>query len=271
MGAGLGSYGKLVSNAMAVPFRSRQFDSLWISASPRVPRDRQKLMIVLHGLGDSRDSFADIRQELRLPEMNYLLLNAPKKSGDGFSWYSLEPRHAKDVRRARLGLFALIQELRREGWAQEDIFFLGHSQGALMVCDLLMTHPGTFGGAVGISGYVWFFRGWKTIARTSAAWTTPWLMTYGTRDRVIPPAEIREDLEKLWSAGAPVVARAFVKGHDFDYRHEVPFVREWLKFQYASSRQRAKNHSHSRRSPLMFGGDLSALPSHRRRTVRPRI
>ncbi|MCM2281010.1 MAG: serine esterase [Bdellovibrionaceae bacterium] len=217
-------------------FVARQFESRWIPASARIPSHRQKLMIVLHGLGDSLDSFADIRTELGLPEMNYLLLNAPKPFEDGYSWYALEPRHASDVRRSRRLLTALVADLKREGWAQEDIFWLGHSQGALMVCDQLMNHAGRFGGAVGISGYVWFFRGWKTRARNSAAWLTPWLMTYGLRDRLIPPSEIREDLEKLWSAGAPVVARAFAKGHDFDFKNEVPFVREWLHFLYAPTR-----------------------------------
>ncbi len=187
-------------------------------------------MVVLHGRGDSARAFADIRSELRIPGMNYLLLNAPAAFGDGFSWYDLEPRHAPGVRAARRKLFALVGELKRAGWEQTDIYWLGHSQGALMVCDLLMNHPGAFGGAVGVSGYVWFFRGWRAKARASAAWATPWLMTYGNRDRVIPPAEIREDLATLWSAGAPVVARAFVKGHDFDFDDEIPFVREWLRF-----------------------------------------
>lgn len=219
---------------MRRPFTSRQFESRWIPASARIPAAQQKIMIVLHGRGDSLRAFADIRAEMNIPEMNYLVLNAPDTFEDGFSWYELEPRHKTGVERSRRKLIALVADLLKEGWAQKDIYWLGHSQGALMVCDVLMNHRGCFGGAIGISGYVWFFRGWKSRAQNSAAWCTPWLMTYGTRDRVIPPYEFREDVDKLWKAGAPVAVRAFAKGHDFDFRGEVPFVREWLRFQFVA-------------------------------------
>lgn len=210
-------------------FVTEHFNSHWIFASPRVPVEQQKLMIVLHGRGDSLHSFLDISAELRLPQMNYLLLNAPRRFAGGYSWYGQEPRHEPGIRKARARLFALIDELLDAGWDARDLYFLGHSQGALMVCDLLMHHPATFGGVVGVSGYVHFPRGWKIRSRRSAASRTPWLMTYGTRDRVIPAAEIREDLEQLWQVGLPVVAQAFKKGHDFDFHEEVPFMRRWLR------------------------------------------
>lgn len=258
-------------------FVSRQFDSRWIPARSRVAPALQKLMIVLHGRGDSYRAFADIRREIQIPEMNYLLLNAPDVYEEGYSWYETGLRHAPGVGRARRKLFALVADLRNAGWKQEDIYWLGHSQGALMVCDLLMNHPGAFGGAVGISGYVWFFKGWKTKARSSAAWSTPWLMTYGQRDRVIPPEEIREDLEILWSAGAPVVARGFAKGHDFDFNREIPFVREWLRFQISGRRGRAALRA-SFHAPLSgvsrTTAQVQGLPfvlRERRRSARPRV
>ena len=50
-----------------------------------------KLMIVLHGKGDSLRPFKDFNSELDLPNMNFLLLNAPKKFLDGYSWYGDPP------------------------------------------------------------------------------------------------------------------------------------------------------------------------------------
>ncbi len=196
----------------------------------QTPR-RQRLMIVLHGRGDSLGSFINIKNELRLPGMNYLLLNAPRRSGQGYSWYALEPRHETGILRARALLFALVDQLKVAGWKTEDIFFLGHSQGALVVSDFLMNHPDRFGGVVGVSGYIWFPRGWKARVRRAAAQVTPWLMTYGKYDRIIPPNEIREDLDQLWAEGLMVTAHAFSKGHDFDFQKEVPFMRRWLRQQ----------------------------------------
>ena len=186
-------------------------------------------MIVLHGRGDSIGGFQTIKQELRLPHFNYLLLNAPRKYLDGFSWYALEPRHERGVRGARERLFKLVDELEAYGWFPEDIFWMGHSQGAMVAADLVLNHPQSFGGLVGVSGYVWFFKGWRARARRSGARQTPWLFTHGTRDRVILPAEIREDIQELQAGAFPILYQEFSKGHDFDHSREVPFIRKWIR------------------------------------------
>ena len=106
---------------------------------------------------------------------------------------------------------------------------MGHSQGALVASDLVLNHPDSFGGLVGVSGYVWFFRGWRARVKRSGALRTPWLFTHGTRDRVIRPKEIREDIAELLDRRVPVLYREFPKGHDFDYSNEVPFIRSWIR------------------------------------------
>lgn len=210
-------------------FTTRLFDHEWIPAAPSVPRSKQKVMVVLHGKGDSLESFLEIQDELKLPHFNFLLLNAPKKYLGGHSWYLLEPRHEAGVRAARRRLFDLVDELALEGWRPKDIFWMGHSQGALVASDLVLNHPDAFGGVVGVSGYVWFFRGWRARLKRSGALKTPWLFTHGTRDRVIKPVEIREDIAELTSGSVPVLYREFPKGHDFDYSAEVPFIRSWIR------------------------------------------
>ncbi len=208
---------------------SRHFDSLFIPARRPSAPGREKLMIVLHGQGDSYESFREIDCELDIPWMNFLIINAPDAYDSGFSWYKLEPKHAPGIRRSRALLKKLLAQLQLEGWRTEDIFLLGHSQGALMACDILLNSETPFAGVIGVSGYVWFFRGWKRKTQM-AAQNTPWLMTYGLRDSIIPPEEIQEDLEILWDAGLPVTARAFNKGHDFNFAREVPYIRNWLEF-----------------------------------------
>jgi phospholipase/carboxylesterase len=212
---------------MALTFTTSQFEFEWIPASRAVSRSSQRVMVVLHGHGDSLKAFRSIKSELRLPHMNYLLLNAPRKYAGGFTWGRLEPRTQKDMTPVRTKLFELVEELEQAGWRSEQIFWLGHSQGCLVACDLVLNHPKAFGGLIGVSGYVWFFRGWKNRARSSGARRTPWLITHGTRDRIIVPDEIREDVAKLTGV-VPVLYREFLKGHDFDYQSEVPFIRSWL-------------------------------------------
>ncbi len=197
-------------------------------------------MIVLHGQGDSIDSFKDFDYELGLPWMNFLLLNAPDKFQDGYSWYDLEPNHARGVKRSRKLLQQLIFDLNYEGWRNKDIYLLGHSQGALMASDLVMNSQNPFAAVIGVSGYVWFFRGWKKQALSGAGARTPWLMTYGIRDSIIPPEEVTEDIEILCKAGLPVTSRAFKKGHDFNMSREVPFIRDWVEFLTETSLAKSK-------------------------------
>ena len=49
----------------------------------------KKLMIILHGRGDSSDGFTSLPSFLDMKDMNYLLLDAPFEYFTGYSWYHL--------------------------------------------------------------------------------------------------------------------------------------------------------------------------------------
>jgi phospholipase/carboxylesterase len=95
----------------------KTFDHHFIPASQfRKGSKSPYLMVVLHGRSDCLDSFEDIDQELKIPGMNYLLINAPKKYLDGYSWYAHPPKQASGILRSRMMLFALLEELEEQGW-----------------------------------------------------------------------------------------------------------------------------------------------------------
>ncbi len=208
-------------------FETSEFAFEWIPASARVPREQQRVMVVLHGRGDRLDSFRSIKDELRIPNFNYLLLNAPRKYDGGYTWYAFPPNQARGIQKSREKLFNLVSELMMEGWASEHIFFYGFSQGCLMSCDFLMNAPFRLGGIVAISGYVYFFSGWQR--RLSAnSFQIPCLMTHGTKDDALEIEETRAHFKKMKSAGLRVQWQEFEKDHDIDMQEEVPFIREWL-------------------------------------------
>ena len=47
------------------------------------------MLVVLHGLGDSSEGWEWLPQELQLPWMNYLLVNAPDEYFSGRSWFGI--------------------------------------------------------------------------------------------------------------------------------------------------------------------------------------
>lgn len=198
------------------------FKSKFITAQ----RPSEKLMIVLHGKGDSIKPFSEFDQELLIPEMNYLLLNAPRKYLDGYSWYGDPPFQKNGVLRIRAKMFQLLRELERQGWKPENIFLFGFSQGCLVSADIGMNYPKQLGGVVGISGYFHFFPRWKKSLKKNRL--TPWLFTHGDKDDVLPIEDTKFGVEKLRSAGLKVEFVEFKKKHVLQ-DEEYPVIRKWVR------------------------------------------
>ena len=202
---------------------TEHFDHLFIPAVK--PSDR--LMIVLHGKGDSLKPFQSFNEELNLPDFNFLLLNAPKKFLDGYSWYGEPPFQKQGVLRIREKIFRLLDDLQEEGWGLDQIFLLGFSQGCLVSADVALHYPKKLGGVVGISGYFHFYPRWRKEISSSAK-ATPWLLTHGRQDDILPIEETKFGVEKLRSIGLEIDWIESEKKHVFEDR-EYPLIRKWVK------------------------------------------
>ncbi len=186
----------------------------------------ERLMIVLHGKGDSTKPFLAFDKELRIPDMNYLLLNAPKKYLDGYSWYGDGEFQKGGVLKIRAKMLRLLSELEAQGWKPENIFLFGFSQGCLVSADVAMNYPKKLGGVVGISGYFHFFPRWKKGLKKNKK--TPWLLTHGSKDDVLPIEDTEFGIEKLRSAGMKVDFIQSDKKHVFK-EEEYPLIRKWVQ------------------------------------------
>lgn len=187
----------------------------------------KKLMIVLHGRGDSLRPFRYIDEELKIPGMNYLLLNAPRRYDTGYTWYGFPPNQGPGVLLARKKLTRLIAELEDQGWNSRDIFFFGFSQGCLVSCDFGMHTKKPLGGIIGVSGYIYFFKNWRREI-TPAAYKTPWLITHGTLDDALEIEETRKDVSRLKDAKLPILWKEFKKDHEIELNKEAPFIKKWV-------------------------------------------
>src|SRR5271165_6003915 len=106
-------------------------------SAPEKPSRR--LMIVLHGLGDSLEGFRWLPEALNLPWLNYLLVNAPDPYYGGFAWYDLQDP-ARGIERSRKLLFQLLEQLEGKDFPAEKIVFSGFSQGSLMSIEIGARH-----------------------------------------------------------------------------------------------------------------------------------
>ncbi|MFZ4402759.1 MAG: alpha/beta hydrolase [Pseudobdellovibrionaceae bacterium] len=190
------------------------------------------LMIVLHGKGDSYKPFLHFDSELDLSSMNFLILNAPKKYLDGYSWYGDPPFLVEGVQQIRQDLFEVLEELELMGWKSKNIFFLGFSQGCLISVDFALHYPKKLAGVIGISGYFYFFPRWRSYLNKKNA-KTPWLFTHGKNDDVLPFANTFFGVKKMQQAGLQVNWLPSNKRHTFPSK-EFPLIKKWILNQISS-------------------------------------
>jgi phospholipase/carboxylesterase len=198
---------------------------------PAKDRASRRLMVVLHGLGDSLEGYRWIAEAMQLPWLNYLLVTAPDPYYGGFSWYDLYDDPAPGVERSRQWLFALLEDLGQRQYAADQILFLGFSQGCLMSVEVGARYPRRLAGIVGISGYV--HQPEKLVQELSpVARQQRFLLTHGTQDPLIPIQEVRPQIAILKNAGLQIDWREFIKPHTIAGEVELAVIREFVRHRY---------------------------------------
>lgn len=192
---------------------------------PAQKANSQKLIIVLHGLGDSFEGYTWLPEELNLPDFNYLMLNAPDSYYEGFSWYNLDSHdQGKDIHRSRKLLFEVLEELKNQSWQTENIVLFGFSQGCVMSLDLALNYQGLFAGICGISGYLYPQKKASEFATEQNV-----LITYGKYDQMVRPEITQASIASLKSLGLQVQEHQFAKEHTIDFIEEFPLIKSWIK------------------------------------------
>ena len=193
----------------------------------------RRLMIALHGLGDSAAGYRWLPAEMNLPWMNYLLVNAPDDYYGGFSWYDFQENPGVGIMRSRKLLFNLLDQQRAEGWPAEQTTLFGFSQGCLMAWELGFRYPHRFAGIVGVSGYV--HNGQQALLELSpVARQQRFLITHGIQDPLIPFAAVKEGVKWLKAAGLNIEWWEFIKPHTIAGEEELGVIRNFVRKGYPS-------------------------------------
>jgi phospholipase/carboxylesterase len=198
---------------------------------PALDKHSRRLMIMLHGLGDSIEGYRWLPEAMQLPWLNYLLVNAPSEYYGGYSWFDFAGNIAPGVARSRALLFALLDALRAQGFPTEQTTFGGFSQGCLMAIEVGLRYPRRLAGVVGISGYV--CEPEKLVEELSpVALQQRLLITHGKLDPLIPFAPVREQINILKAAGLHLEWHEFVKPHTIAGEEEIGVVRDFVRAGY---------------------------------------
>jgi phospholipase/carboxylesterase len=201
---------------------------------PAAEKDSDRLMIMLHGLGDSLEGYRWWPEALKLPWLNCLLVNAPDEYYGGYSWFDYPGEMVPGVRRSAQLLFELLDAMRTQGFPTEQTILGGFSQGCLMSIEVALRYPYRLAGVVGISGYVCepenLIAELSPVAREQCL-----LVTHGPFDSVIPFATARKQIQQLQAAGLNIQWREFMKDHAIAGEEEMSVIREFIRACYKSS------------------------------------
>jgi phospholipase/carboxylesterase len=187
----------------------------------------RRLMLVLHGLGDSMAGYRWLPPALRIPSLNFLLVNAPTPYFGGYSWYDFAGDPGPGIELSRKHLFTLLDQQREAGFATAQTMLFGFSQGSLLCLDVGLRYPRRLAGIIGISGYV---HEPDRLVRElpPAAKTQRLLVTHGTKDALLPIGPTREAISLLQSAGLPIQWREFEKEHTIAGETELHVIRDFV-------------------------------------------
>lgn len=190
--------------------RSKHFTYRYVPA--KIRHTDEKVVIVLHGLGDSLAGYGWFPGELGIDDLSFLLVNAPDAYYGGYSWYDFLEDPQPGIIRSRSLLLGLIDELMQQGVQSENIYLFGFSQGCLMALDVGLRIQYTLGGICGVSGYLGF-EGEYPDQLSIFAREQDFLLTHGTHDPVVPYANSKRQYQKLKEMGARITFMTYDKDH----------------------------------------------------------
>jgi phospholipase/carboxylesterase len=198
---------------------------------PAADRNSKRLLVMMHGLGDSLAGYLWMPEVLRLRWLNYLLPNAPDAYYGGFSWFDIYGAGVPGVSRSRELIFELLDALRAKGWPMEQTVIGGFSQGGLMAIEVGMRYPHRFAGVLSISGFVCepdkLIQELSPVAREQRV-----LATHGTLDPLLPLAATKRQIRQLQSAGVNIAWHEFQKEHTIAGEVEMELIRSFVAAGY---------------------------------------
>lgn len=192
------------------------------------PKTDFKVMIVMHGLGDSLEPYKIFTQEVNVTNCHYLLLNAPEDYFTGYAWYQPNPEDPSVAVQNPVSLITNeINFLLEEGWKAEDIILCGFSQGGCMALCTALSFGKKLGGVVALSPKTYPFM----LEQTSEAFfKTPLFMAHGEQDSVIPFDQTKSWLTELEASHKNLRWEEYQMGHEIEI-NEINDLREWLNEQ----------------------------------------
>ena len=190
------------------------------------------LVLALHGLGMTADSFAGVLHALLDVDAAFLLPTAPLPvENAGTSWYAYDgnqERFAVELERVERQVLGVLASAESEcNLSPRARVLLGFSQGGYCGAFVALRHPDTFAGMV-ISGARVKTEILEAPMREAAAHGFRVLLCHGERDRAVGIDAAHRSRDALLAAGVETTLRTFGGGHGIG-PEQLRVIRRWLQ------------------------------------------
>lgn len=189
--------------------------------------ESKKLMIILHGRGDSSEGFRGLPPFLGLDDMNYILFDAPFEYFTGCSWYQLPPNQLPGIEYSSKLLTHDLDALFEEQFDAKQSILFGFSQGSLLTFEFGARYAKVLAGYIGVSGYIYDAK--RLLEEMNpAVKEAKWLCTHGTHDDVLLYETSRQQVQTLQDGGFEIEFKSYEKDHTI-IEEELLFIASWIK------------------------------------------
>jgi phospholipase/carboxylesterase len=173
---------------------------------------RLPLVVAIHGLGDTPESFIELFEDFPLP-VRVIAPRAPTPYSSGFAWMTTRVRDGREADLVREidasteRLVALIERLRRRPDVEGLPLLTGFSQGGMLTYSITLARPDLVRAAFPIAGMVVHSR---IAAIERCAQDAPKIHAlHGEADVVVPFSADQTLVERLRAQGCDVTFQTF--------------------------------------------------------------
>ncbi len=178
-------------------------------AAAGVPlKQAKKVLIMLHGRGDRATSFVRLAQELDAPGFACLTPQAIRNTWYPHSFLMPLAQNEPQLSLSLSGVSELVDNVSGLGFAAEQIYFLGFSQGACLSLEYTARHAKRYGGVIALTGGL--LGDTVDVSNYKGEFAgTPIFIGSSDHDPHVPEARIDESEVILRQMGATVTKKIY--------------------------------------------------------------
>lgn len=170
--------------------------------------ETDKAIVMIHGRGGGAEDIISLQRFLKLDNMAISVPQASNNSWYPYSFMAPEQDNQPALDSAIAIIAEVVEEIKAKGISEEQVYFLGFSQGACLTLEYVARNAKKYGGIVAFTGGLIGEQLQKARYKGDFQ-QTPILITTSDPDPHVPLSRVEESVSILEALGAQVSLKVF--------------------------------------------------------------